>query len=153
MSKDGDPENGSAAGQRPRRFVLPASASIPFSTIDEEHGVIIDTLNGTLFIAEQIGSTAILSETLLATLYRHVAEHFAHEEQMMCETNYPGLPEHRRHHNDLLDRLRSFGKKATQGCVETVDALEEFFAGFLDDTLSSDLHFKTYLQGRGLIPG
>jgi hemerythrin-like metal-binding protein len=76
------------------------------SSLDDDHKQLIDTLNE-VFDALLLGRSSMILRTALSTLNDYVVEHFAREEEWMCEIDDPGLPDHRREHQALRDHIES----------------------------------------------
>ena len=74
--------------------------------------------------------------------------HFAREEALLADIDFPRLREHREHHTSLLEK----GRAVAEFC-ETIDDIADIdrcldeLAGFLlDDIIAADVEFKTYIQ-------
>ena len=73
--------------------------------IDKEHYDLVALINE---LHSHIGETTSTAEIVarLREIYRHIANHFAHEEQHMRESRYMAYAEHKEDHEILLDDLR-----------------------------------------------
>lgn len=111
--------------------------SVGIAEVDHEHRELIELIN-TLQKDVRAGSEQQKILQALGEIYAQIASHFALEEKMMRETNYPLISGHKEDHEILLDDLR-----------DIMDAVED--DGVLDEAqLTDDLdrwfsdHFKTH---------
>lgn len=95
------------------------------SEIDAQHRTMFDLVNTLLATTEK----ARLSEAA-ANLYQHTRDHFAHEESIMRETDYPGMQAHVDQHNTLLAKL-SNASELIANYTLTMANLESFLAAWL----------------------
>ncbi len=120
--------------------------SVGIARIDEQHKRLIQMINR--LIAEP--QTTTKSETvsdLLNDMTNYAFEHFATEEELMREHNYPHLEEHVAQH-------RAFRKKTVDFCSATmldVEAVPETMLYYLRDwlvehILKSDMAFKPFFR-------
>ncbi len=49
-------------------------------------------------------------QTVAMQLYKHTRAHFAHEEQLMRDTQYPEYQDHARRHDLMIDQLNDISK-------------------------------------------
>lgn len=114
--------------------------------IDGDHREILDLLNRVQEAVEK-GETGRCA-ALLTALVGFAKRHFAREEEILAEVDYPKLEAHAATHRELLNQiwalLGTCSKAAGGGgkdlCLERVQA-------FIDaDILGSDQAFKTHLQ-------
>jgi len=79
--------------------------SVGVRSVDHEHRELIELINAThekLLGAESPG--AVLE--FMGEIYGRIAAHFALEERLMREKNYPHYAEHKTDHERLLDDIR-----------------------------------------------
>ena len=78
---------------------------IGIDDIDREHRELISDIN---LLHDEISAGAGPREALgaLGDIYKKIADHFAHEEQIMRDTKYMAYAEHKEDHEILLDDLR-----------------------------------------------
>ena len=132
------------------RFAIPASASIPYGTIDAEHGALVDLINRAFDVGKETGFSSERMGPLFLELQQKFADHFASEERMMEQAGFPGLAAHQAHHRDLLANILEICERGRTGhFAEAVD-VEGFLDSIVDDVLRADLSFKTYLEHRGM---
>jgi hemerythrin len=90
------------------------SLSVGVKTIDNQHGVLVDTLNE-LHDAMMKGQAKNLTEPILRSLLAYTRNHFSAEEAMMAAARYPGLVEHRVKHRDLTKQVESYVERFHRG--------------------------------------
>ena len=78
--------------------------------IDNEHKELFRMVENLLEDAKA-GKTVESSETALDFLEKYVANHFAHEEALMRECDYPHAGEHKELHNNFVKVLLNLKKK------------------------------------------
>lgn len=82
--------------------------------IDEEHKEIIISFNK-LYELMKMGKGHEYYEELLAFLKKYVGTHFAHEEKLLLDNNYPGLSEHKKLHNQFSTQILEMEKTHSSG--------------------------------------
>lgn len=111
--------------------------SVGIEEVDYEHRELIDLIRS---IQETLKDDAETGDIIdvLGEIYAQIAAHFALEEKMMKQTQYPAFADHKEDHETLLDDLR-----------DIMDEVED--DGVLDEAqLTDDLdrwfsdHFKTH---------
>lgn len=84
---------------------------------------------------------------LFAQLLDHTGDHFAREEVLMVESQFPALSEHRAEHGRVLGDLRLLGQRVAQGRIVmarsfVVQQLPDWFAlhaATMDSALAAHL--------------
>ena len=91
--------------------------------------------------------------SLLDELIDFSVDHFAREEAMLVEVGYPNAEIHKVYHARLLDRARSVKDicKEIRSRENFKECCEEMFGFLVDDIVTGDLKFKSYLENKGLI--
>ena len=111
--------------------------SVGIEEVDHEHKGLIELIAR---LQRELKSGAGRHEVIvyLGEIYAQISAHFALEEKMMRQTNYPAYADHKEDHETLLDDLR-----------DIMDEVED--DGILDDVrLTDDLdrwfsdHFRTH---------
>ena len=74
--------------------------SVGNPNLDEQHQRMFELANS---LSEMTDEGHI--KRTIWRMFKHVHEHFASEENMMKEIDYPQLAEHRELHNDLITKL------------------------------------------------
>jgi hemerythrin len=111
-----------------------AALSVGHPEMDRQHKHLVDLVNQ---LHEQMLSgeaNASLGE-LLDKLLQYAASHFAAEERLMAQSNYPGLAAHRLEHEDLARRASAFRDEWKNRRV----ALSVHVSRFLKDWLQAHI--------------
>jgi hemerythrin len=99
--------------------------------VDDEHKDLIDVINRLheLLLADDAKLTV---PAFFARLIEGVSAHFALEERIMGESEYPDLAAHREDHERLLDEMRelvqAFGQAEEVDSVDLAMRLEPWFS-------------------------
>lgn len=91
--------------------------------IDEQHRGIVSTINS-LYYFIQHGDATVAIEPTMDVLNHYTSLHFVAEEALMRAAGYPGVDEHSKVHNKLMDQVRSMAKYRPE--QEQIDALLSF---------------------------
>ena len=81
-----------------------AEYSVGDAAIDHEHEHMIKQINA-LYDKLAPPVNAELVESVLGEIHADIAAHFALEERLMREANYPEYQDHKADHEDLLDQI------------------------------------------------
>jgi hemerythrin-like metal-binding protein len=94
----------------------------------------------------QMGLTAELGP-ILDDLIQVASAHFDHEEQVMASIGFPGLPEHRKMHSELLKQVREMRTRMAAGGHVGTKSVVRFLADWLTNhILREDKEYKPYLR-------
>ena len=93
---------------------LEDSLKLDIPEIDCQHERLIGLIN-LLHEAMVQGAGRTVLDERLAQLLAHTQEHFAYEEQLMSQHNYPGTDAHQSEHNRLLQHLVDLTKRYKNG--------------------------------------
>ncbi len=111
--------------------------SVGIEEVDHEHKELIELIN-CLHDIMQLGADQVQVVELLGEIYAQIASHFALEEKMMREINYPLLDEHKEDHETLLDDLRDIMDEVEiDGTFDAVELSNDLNRWFSD-------HFKSH---------
>ena len=82
--------------------------------IDSQHETLIRLIN---LLHETIlqGSDRAAKDELLSQLLEHTRTHFAYEEQLMSQYNYPGYAAHKSEHSRLMQHLVNLAERYENG--------------------------------------
>ncbi|MEW5902878.1 MAG: bacteriohemerythrin [Pseudomonadota bacterium] len=84
--------------------------SVNIKTIDEQHQELVNILNR-LFVAVSKREGDKVVAGILDALTDYTRTHFALEERLMRQANYPGLPAHMEEHRKLIEQLDGLCQK------------------------------------------
>lgn len=80
------------------------ACAVGVRAMDDQHGILMDTLNELRMTAVQGRGREQVCE-ILGRLVDYTRMHFASEEELMEQTEFPGLEAHRAEHHRLLEEL------------------------------------------------
>jgi hemerythrin len=104
--------------------------SVGVKTIDDQHIILIDTVNE-LHAAMMKGQARAILGNLLCTLVVYTRNHFAAEEAMMETAKYPGLPVHRTQHRELTRQVEEYVDRFQKGDLTISSHLAHFLSDWL----------------------
>ena len=114
--------------------------------IDQEHLYLFQLINEFYDAFVEKRERALLLN-LLNRLVDYAERHFTNEETLMRDAGFPGLEEHRRHHEQLFDQIfrlnARFQDRALNPTHDTVSFLKSWLA---DHILHEDLVFGAHLK-------
>jgi hemerythrin len=89
---------------------------------------------------------------LLDDLVDFSKAHFAREEQILNEIEYPSRDVHEAYHANLLERAGAVKEacKAIRSNRDFRECCEEIFSFLIDDVIAGDMKIKSFLQERGI---
>jgi hemerythrin len=116
--------------------------SVGVEIIDNQHSVLVDTLNK-LHDAMMTGKTREITGPLLLMLVEYTNEHFAAEEKMLAATRYPGLAQHITLHRELIRQVSEFVGRYERGEI----ALSVDLMNFLRDWLGTHILKEDHAYG------
>ncbi|MEX0583647.1 MAG: hemerythrin domain-containing protein [Sneathiella sp.] len=92
-------------------------------------------------------------KTLLDELIEFSVDHFRREEEMLVRIGYPNAEIHKEYHHQLLDRASSVKDicKEIRSKENLKVCCDEMFGFLVDDIVTGDLKFKSYMENKGLI--
>ena len=87
---------------------------------------------------------------LLDELIDFSKAHFAREEKILHQIEYPSLDVHEAYHADLLERADVVKEacKAIRSDRDFRECCEEMFSFLIDDVISGDMKIKSFVQER-----
>ncbi|MGO9434505.1 MAG: bacteriohemerythrin [Terracidiphilus sp.] len=125
--------------------------SVGVRSIDEQHKVLVDTLNE-LHNALMKGETRNSTGPLLRNLLAYTRIHDTAEELMLANVNYPELKQHQLLHRELLDMLQGYLASFERGDV----AINVDFLFFLRNWLTNHIQnvdggYRPWLVAQGIL--
>jgi hemerythrin len=124
--------------------------SVGVATIDEQHRRLIEMINRLVKESQATTQSETVSD-LLTEMTKYAQEHFATEEDLMQQYNYPDLEEH-------VDQHRAFKKTTANLCRATMcdfETVPETMLRYLCDwlkkhILETDMAYKPFFREQGL---
>ncbi len=121
--------------------------SVAHPELDAQHRRFLETLN-TLYAALQERRDPGAMRRVLDELARYAQEHFAWEEDLLREANYPRLDEQLRQHSFFRDQLAGLERafQTPGGREDLTGALHFMRDWFLHHILTADRQYMAYLR-------
>lgn len=118
--------------------------------IDREHAELIhiaeDLRAGLNNGAEELN---LASSRIFDRLIHYARTHFGHEEQLMTEAHYPGLPEHHKKHQELMEQVDKFSQQSFSSKEKATLVLNLFLTIWLYEHISKeDAAFAAFLLSK-----
>jgi hemerythrin-like metal-binding protein len=126
------------------------SFAIGIPAMDDQHGILIDTLNE---LRQQLtcGNGAAKLSLPMARLVEFADMHFGCEESLLRRHGFPGLKAHCEAHQSLLDQIRHAVGTAERGSEAEFLRVLTFLRGqFRDHVETFDRQYAEWLNERGL---
>jgi len=126
------------------------ACTVGVRAMDDQHGILMDTLNELRLAVVRGCGREQLSE-LLERLIQFATLHFRSEEQLLEQTGFPGLAEHRVAHQRLLRYLRESAHRV-EHCedVPMHPLLCMMRDGYLEHLEGPDQLYGPWLNERGV---
>lgn len=121
-------------------------------SVDAQHRQLVEMIND-LSRSMALGDSRPVLGSLLEKLYAFAQSHFAYEEQLMEETGFPGLADHRIEHRHYMDRLVELFHRWADGsggfmiAVDVHDLLELWAR---EHIIESDQLYVHHLKSHGV---
>jgi hemerythrin len=126
------------------------SCSVGVMAMDDQHGILMDTLNE-LRLAVVHGSSRDAVSDLMGRLVEFTRMHFWSEEQLMERYSFPGLDEHRAEHRRLLTQIQESGHKLQHGVTLHMRPLLGFLSDCYQEHMEGlDQEYGPWLNARGV---
>ena len=124
--------------------------SVNIAEVDEQHKKLIGLLNR-LADAMCVGKGRDMVGGVLAEVLDYTVYHFSTEERLFQQYDYPGYQEHKRQHDDLTAKAKTFKEDFEGGkWMITIDVLN-FLSNWLNDhILREDKKYAPYLKSKGV---
>jgi hemerythrin len=123
--------------------------SVGVESIDDQHKILVDTLNE-LYHAVMQGASRNSTEPLLRSLLAYTRNHHIAEEQMMANVNYPELKQHRSLHRELVQALQDYLASIDRGeAAINVDALYRLRDGLINHIQRVDGGYRAWFAEHG----
>ena len=119
--------------------------SVRILSIDSQHQNLFAVANE-LHAAMTAGQAKAVLARILDRLVRYTATHFAHEERLMRQFNYPALPAHKAEHDALTNQVLQFQTDFRAGRVTMTIQLLKFLKDWLEKhIMQSDQKYAPFL--------
>lgn len=99
------------------------------NVLDEQHQRLVAIMNNLHDLIMQSTGLQSIAEVFSA-LVLTFRSHFTHEEQLMRQHAYPGLTQHKREHEYLMEQINVTSKGVASGNRELIRDFQQFVAGW-----------------------
>ena len=124
--------------------------SVNITVLDEQHKQLIETVNQ-LDQALRKGEGKAALDSVLDKLVEYALVHFAAEESLMQEHDFPGLFTHRTQHEEFRKKLAAYLEAHKAGKPGTSVSLLFFMQEWLKEhVIKTDKLYSAYLNARGV---
>ena len=124
--------------------------TVGVKAMDDQHGILMDTMNE-LRLELVRGSGREPVSVLLDRLIEFTRMHFSSEEQLMEQTGFPHLAEHRAAHQRLLSLIRESAYRAQHGEeVQMRPLLCSLRDGYVEHIEGMDREYGPWLNEWGI---
>lgn len=126
--------------------------SVNIQEIDNQHRRLVELLNE-LYDGILNGTNALgAAQDVLADLVAYAEEHFATEEKLMEEYEFPGYEEHRSKHDAIKVRITGYVQRIKTGKPMVAIELARYLEGWLGKHIcETDMLYSAYLTSRGVV--
>ncbi len=124
--------------------------SVRVQSIDSQHQKIFEMINE-LYDAMRAGDVAQVVPAILHRLAEYCRTHFADEEKMMLQAEYPNYIRHRAEHNKLTKEVLTMEKDFHEDRVMRSLALLRLLNEWIQrHIISADQQYTSHLQAAGI---
>ncbi|GEM_PF-250448 len=124
--------------------------TIGINEIDNQHKQLVSLVNQ-LHRAMKAKAGATESGKILEKLAQYTVSHFAYEEKLFAEHNYPDSENHKKHHQALVEKVTRFQKDFASGKAGLSMDLMNFLTDWLKNhIMETDQAYAPFLQEKGL---
>jgi hemerythrin len=132
-------------------FVWDAKFSVGVPEIDRQHKALMDMANELKY--ELDGKRSIkTARQILKGLIDYTATHFSYEEQLMDQTDYAEVEQHKALHKQLVEDVLRYNERIVQGDDRVLNELMGFIKKWLLEHIQkTDKKLGAHLQSEGLV--
>jgi hemerythrin len=124
--------------------------SVGVQSIDSQHQKLFEMINE-LYDALRAGNVSEIVPAILKRFEAYCRLHFAYEESLMLQAEYPDYFRHRVEHNELMEKAltlaKDFDESKVMRSLALLNLLQEWTQRHI---LSSDKEYSTHLQAAGI---
>ena len=118
--------------------------------MDDQHGILVDTLNSLRHQLAQGEDRARMYEQILR-LVEFTGMHFGCEESLLRRYEFPGLNEHRAAHRALMVQMREAAGSAEFVDSKELDRVLAYVRGqYVDHIQQLDREYSKWLHAKGV---
>ncbi|MGA8668437.1 MAG: hemerythrin family protein [Terracidiphilus sp.] len=126
------------------------SEVVGVQAMDDQHGILMDTLNALRQQLARGNGSARLNEQM-ARLIEFTDMHFGCEESLLRRYGFPGLEQHRAAHQRLMEQIRQAVSRADRGDDAELHRMLGFVRGqYVEHVEGPDREYGRWLNERGV---
>jgi hemerythrin len=127
------------------------SLSVGVAALDGEHQKLIGMVNELYESMKKGQSKEVMGKTL-AGLISYCGVHFAHEEKLFAQTNYPATAAHKQEHENLNKQVLELQAKykADIGGAVSVDLMNFLRSWLVNHIMGTDKKYTAHLNANGI---
>ena len=126
------------------------SYSLGIPSIDAQHQTLFG-IGAELYAAMTAGQAKTAINRILERLVQYTRSHFAHEERLMRQNNYPQFAAHKAEHDQLTAQVAAFQAELAGGRATISVQLLRFLRDWLEKHIQeSDRRYAPYLVGKAV---
>lgn len=131
-------------------FTWKEEYSVNIREIDDQHKVLVGMVNE-LHEAMAKGKGKEVLGKILARLIDYTAKHFAVEEKMMLQHEYPEYQDHKAKHDKMAGKVLALQKEYQQGKLQLSIEVSTFLQDWLNKhILGTDKKYSPFLNAKGV---
>ncbi len=120
--------------------------SVGIVSIDKEHKHLVGLINKIELSSKNRDTRSVIFQ-VFEEIYEYVLVHFEHEEELFEKYDYPELLEHRKIHQEILDKVKDLDKQKN---VISPDSITAFLKSWIKHhIMEEDMKYSAYLKGKG----
>jgi hemerythrin-like metal-binding protein len=124
--------------------------SVNIESLDKQHQDLFGKMAG-LSRALSLGEGGAVVDSVLADLVAYANQHFADEEALMANHEFPTLSHHRAQHDKFREQVKAFIEDHKQGRVGVPAQLLLFMQRWLKEHVThTDMQYSSFLNARGV---
>jgi len=124
--------------------------SVKIKEFDDEHKKLVEMINE-LYDNMKVGKGKEILEEILNRLVKYTVQHFAHEEKLMNQYNYPEAKLHKAAHDNLVKQVNELKHSLDSGkTVLTINVLEFLKEWLNAHIMGTDKKYTNFLNAKGI---
>ena len=131
-------------------FLWTPTYSVQVAAMDAQHKRLFEIVHE-LYAAMSVGKGKTVAGNVLQELIEYTVHHFAAEEKLLEQKNYPTLALHRAEHRALTDKVLAFKKDFDAGRAGITPDLMTFLQNWLTNHIQTvDQKYGKFLNSNGV---
>lgn len=127
--------------------------NVGVKVIDDDHKRLMNLING-LKMAVRYHTGETFEKQAMDELAEYTRVHFAREEKLMQEHDYPGFPAHKAQHDAMSERvagyLKDYEERGHDAIVDLAPVVKDWLVNHIYKT---DQEYAAFLRNKGLLDG